>query len=98
MGVPGAVIEGPRAAVRRLVLVAGLALYVAGTIGSSIAFATIDKHPVTTLALSSRNRNLFGSVPFIDPVPYAVVGFLRVLAAAVVLFLIGRWYGAKGIG
>ena len=37
-------------------------------------------------------------MPFIDPVPYAVVGFLRVLAAAVVLFLIGRWYGAKGIG
>jgi len=98
MGAGAATIEGPRAAVRRLVLVAGLALYVAGTIGSSIAPATIDDHPVTTLLLSSRNRNLFASVPFIDPLPYAVVGFLRVLAAAVVLYLIGRWYGAKGIG
>lgn len=98
MGPAAVTIEGPRAAVRRLVLAAGLALYVAGTIGSSIAPATIDQHPVTTLLLSSRNRNLFASVPFIDPLPYAVVGFLRVLAAAVVLYLIGRWYGAKGIG
>lgn len=88
----------PRPFVRRLVLVAGLALYVAGTIGSNIAVAVIEDHPVTILALSSRNRNLLGSVPFIDPVSYSVVGFLRVLAAAVVLFLIGRWYGAKGIG
>ena len=98
MGASAAVIDGPRAAVRRLVLVAGLVLYVAGTIGSSIAPATIDHHPTATLALSSRNRNLFASVPFIDPVAYSVVGFLRVLAAGVVLFLIGRWYGAKGIG
>jgi membrane protein DedA with SNARE-associated domain len=88
----------PRPLTRRLVLVAGLALYVAGTIGSNIAPAVIDKHPVTILALSSRNRNLFASVPFIDPIPYAVVGFLRVLAAGVVLYLIGRWYGARGIG
>jgi membrane protein DedA with SNARE-associated domain len=83
--------------VRRLVLLAGLALYVAGTIGSNIAPALIDDHPVTILALSSRNRNLLGSVPFIDPLPYAVVGFLRVLAAGLVLYFIGRWYGAKGV-
>jgi membrane protein DedA with SNARE-associated domain len=88
----------PRPLVRRLVLIAGLILYVAGTIGSNIAPAVIDDHPVTILLLSSRNRNLFASVPFIDPVPYALVGFLRVLAAGVVLYLIGRWYGAKGIG
>ena len=83
---------------RRLVLVAGLLLYVAGTIGSNIAPAVIDNHPVGVLALSSRNRNLFASVPYIEPLAYAVVGFFRVLAAAVVLYLIGRWYGAKGIG
>jgi uncharacterized membrane protein YdjX (TVP38/TMEM64 family) len=88
----------PRAAVRRVVLVAGLLLYVAGTIGSNIAPAVIDNHPVGVLALSSRNRNLFASVPYIEPLAYAVVGFFRVLAAAVVLYLIGRWYGAKGIG
>jgi membrane protein DedA with SNARE-associated domain len=87
----------PGAPLRRIVLLAGLALYVAGTIGSNIAPALIDDHPVTILALSSRNRNLLGSVPFIDPLPYAVVGFFRVLAAGVVLFLIGRWYGAKAV-
>ena len=79
-------------------LCAGLLLYVAGTIGSIIGLTTASEHPVGVLALSSRNRNLFAAVPFIDPLPYAVVGFLRILAAAVVLYLIGRWYGAKGIG
>jgi membrane protein DedA with SNARE-associated domain len=87
----------PSRAVRRAVLLAGLVLYIAGTLGSNLAPALIDDHPLLVLALSSRNRNLLGSVPFIDPVPYAAVGFLRVLAAGVVLFLIGRWYGTKAI-
>jgi len=84
--------------VRRLVLVAGLVLYVAGTIGSNIAPALVDDHPAAIIALSSRNRNLIASVPFINPVAYALIGFFRVLAAAVVLYFIGRWYGAKGLG
>jgi membrane protein DedA with SNARE-associated domain len=49
------------------------------------------------LALSSRNRNLFGSVPFIDALPYFAIGFVRVLAAGVVLFFLGRWYGRRAI-
>ena len=63
MSEPAEDTTAPRPSVRRLVLVAGLALYAAGTIGSNIAPAVIDKHPVTILALSSRNRNLFASVP-----------------------------------
>jgi membrane protein DedA with SNARE-associated domain len=95
---PGPVLPLPAAAVRRLVLVAALLLYIAGTLGSNLGPALVDDHPLTILALSSRNRNLLGSVPFIDPLPYAVVGFARVLAAGVVLYLIGRWYGAKAVG
>jgi membrane protein DedA with SNARE-associated domain len=79
------------------VLIAALVLFVAGTIGSNIGPALLDDHPLTVLALSSRNRNLLGSVPYIDAVPYAVVGFFRVLVAGLVLFAIGRWYGAKGV-
>jgi membrane protein DedA with SNARE-associated domain len=87
----------PRPWARRTVLVTALVLFVAGTIGSNVGPALLDDHPLTVLVLSSRNRNLLGSVPFIDVLPYAVVGFFRVLVAGLVLFAIGRWYGAKGV-
>jgi membrane protein DedA with SNARE-associated domain len=85
-------------AVRRAVLAAGLLLAIAGTLGSNLAPALIRDHPVLVLALSSRNRNLLGAVPFVDPLPYALVGFFRVLVAGLVLFFIGRWYGNTALG
>jgi len=86
------------AAARRFILIASGTLFTAGTIGSNIGPALVDEHPALVLALASRNRNLFGSVPFIDPVTYWIIGFLRILAAAVVLFYLGRWYGQRAIG
>jgi len=79
------------------VLVVSGFLFVIGTIGSNIGPAWVDERPAVVLALSARNRNLFGSVPIIDPLPYAVIGFLRVLAAAIALFFLGRWYGERAI-
>jgi uncharacterized membrane protein YdjX (TVP38/TMEM64 family) len=83
---------------RRLVLWATSLLFVIGTIGSNIGPALVDERPRLVLLLSSRNRNLFGSVPYIDPVWYSVIGFLRVLAAGIALYLVGRWYGQRAIG
>jgi membrane protein DedA with SNARE-associated domain len=83
---------------RRSILIASVALFTAGTIGSNIGPALVDENPTLVLLLASRNRNLFGSVPFIDPLPYALIGFFRVLLAAVVLFYLGRWYGERAIG
>ena len=73
-------------------------LFVIGTIGSNIGPALIDEHPAWVLTLSSRNRNLFAAVPYIGVVSYAVIGFLRVLAAALALYWCGRWYGKKAVG
>ncbi len=73
-------------------------LFVFGTIGSNIGPALIDENPAWVLALSSRNRNLFAAVPYIGVLSYAVIGFLRVLAAALALYWCGRWYGNKAIG
>jgi len=64
---------------RRTMLGVALALYVTGTIGSNVAFGWLDTRPELVLALSSRNRNLLGSVPFINPLAYAVIGFSRVM-------------------
>ena len=83
---------------RRSILIASAILFTAGTVGSNIGPALVDEHPLPVLMLASRNRNLFGSVPFIDPLPYAIIGFLRILLAAVVLFYLGRWYGERAIG
>ncbi|MEK7293089.1 MAG: hypothetical protein AAB327_06305 [Actinomycetota bacterium] len=83
---------------RKAVLTLTSLLFVIGTIGSNIGPALIDEHPVWVLILSSRNRNLFGSVPYIDLLPYIVIGFIRVLIAGVALYLVGRWYGTRALG
>jgi uncharacterized membrane protein YdjX (TVP38/TMEM64 family) len=83
---------------RKAVLTFTTMLFVIGTIGSNIGPALVDNRPALVLALSSRNRNLFGSVPYIDVIPYAAIGFVRILIAGIALFLVGRWYGAKALG
>jgi membrane protein DedA with SNARE-associated domain len=83
--------------VRRLVLVLTSGLFVLGTIGSNIGPALVDERPELVLLLSSRNRNLFGSVPYIDLAPYVLIGFFRVLAAALALYYCGRFFGEKAV-
>jgi membrane protein DedA with SNARE-associated domain len=82
---------------RRAVLAATSGLFVLGTIGSNIGPALVDERPELVLLLSSRNRNLFASVPYIDMAPYVVIGFLRVLAAAAALYFCGRFFGDKAV-
>ena len=82
---------------RRAILIASGFLFAIGTLGSNIGPAWVDERPAVVLALSARNRNLFGSVPFIDPLPYALLGFGRLMLAGVCLFFLGRWYGERAI-
>jgi uncharacterized membrane protein YdjX (TVP38/TMEM64 family) len=83
--------------VRKTVLAITSLIFICGTIGTNIGPALVDEHPLLVLTLSSRNRNLFGSVPFTSPVPYFIIGFLRLLAAAVALYFVGRWYGDRTV-
>ncbi len=87
----------PSSLARRSVLAVTSGLFVLGTIGSNIGPALVDERPELVLLLSSRNRNLFGSVPYIDLLPYVLIGFLRVLAAAVALYFCGRYFGEKAV-
>jgi len=80
---------------RKAVLTLTTMLFVIGTIGTNIGPALVDERPKLVLLLSSRNRNLFASVPYIGLFSYSVIGFFRVLIAGVALFLVGRWYGDK---
>ena len=83
--------------VRKVVLALTSFLFVFGTIGTNIGPALVDERPLLVLAMSARNRNLFGAVPFTSPVPYFIIGFLRILAAAVALYFVGRWYGDRTV-
>ena len=83
---------------RKAVLTFTTMLFVIGTIGSQIGIALVDERPAFVLALSSRNRNLFGSVPYIDVIPYTAIGFVRILIAGIALYFVGRWYGQKALG
>ena len=87
----------PSSLARRSVLAVTSGLFVLGTIGSNIGPALVDERPELVLLLSSRNRNLFGSVPYIELLPYVLIGFLRVLAAAVALYFCGRYFGEKAV-
>lgn len=82
---------------RRAVLVLSGVLFAVGTFGSNVGPAWVDDRPAVVLALSARNRNLLGSVPYIDLFPYVTLGFVRLLLAGVTLFFLGRWYGSKAI-
>ena len=82
---------------RKFVLGFTTMLFVIGTIGSNIGPALVDENPTLVISLSSRNRNLFGSVPYIDPLAYSVIGFVRILMAGVALYLVGRWYGGRAL-
>jgi membrane protein DedA with SNARE-associated domain len=58
-----------------------------------------EDHPLKLLALSSRNRYLVLTVPALSssPLQWALVGALRLLAAAVVCHMIGRCYGDRAL-
>lgn len=82
---------------RTALLTTAALLYVSGTIGTNIGPAMIDEHPVCVLLLSARNRNLFASVPFIDPLPFALIGFGKVMLVGIVLYYVGRWFGHTAV-
>ncbi|MGA1362012.1 MAG: hypothetical protein ACO36A_03730 [Ilumatobacteraceae bacterium] len=82
---------------RRAVIVLTTFLFVIGTIGTNVGPALVDERPLLVLMLSSRNRNLLGSIPYVDAFTFFSVGFVRLLLAAVALFLVGRWYGERAL-
>src|SRR3954454_18540940 len=74
------------------------ALVVASNVGTILAANLAKDHPLALLALSARNRHLLLAVAAgIGAVPYAAVSFVRLLIPAVAFFLLGTWYGDRGL-
>jgi membrane protein DedA with SNARE-associated domain len=84
----------------RLAVLLGLisALLVASNVGTILSATLVRDHPVALLALSARNRHLLLTVAAgIGAVPYVLVSFARLVAPAVAFFLLGLWYGDRGL-
>ena len=84
----------------KLAILLGLvaALLVASNVGTILSASLARDHPLTLLALSARNRHLLLAVAAgIDAVPYVVVSFGRLVVPAVAFFMLGRWYGDRGL-
>lgn len=82
---------------RKAVVALVSVLFTAGTIGTNIGPALVDERPLLVLLLSSRNRNLLGSIPYVDAPTFFIVGFCRLFLAAIALFYVGRWYGERAL-
>jgi membrane protein DedA with SNARE-associated domain len=79
-------------------VVAFVGLVVCTNIAAASWAALEVDHPAKLLMLSSRNRYLVITVPSgISPVTWALVGSLRLLAAAVVCHMVGRCYGDRAL-
>lgn len=84
----------------RLAILLGIiaALIVASNVGTILSASLVRDHPVALLALSARNRHLLLTVAAgIGAVPYVLVSFARIVAPAVPFYLLGRWYGDRGL-
>ena len=74
-----------------------IALVICTNIGNALFPTLSTENPLLLIALGAPNRNLIiasAQVPF---VPYAVVGFLRLLAPDYFFYALGRHYGDRAI-
>jgi membrane protein DedA with SNARE-associated domain len=88
--------EPPRSALPMLLVPIGI-LIVASNV-ASITYATLVKsHPLWLLGLSSINRYLAAVTPHTDVWSYTAVGAVRLLVPDPFFYLLGYWYGDRGV-
>ena len=76
---------------------AAIGSFVAGTIATiglaALAPTLVDTHPLLLIAMNARNRNLALTTNLLDPIPYYVVGFTRLVISDPLFYLLGFFYG-----
>ncbi|MBK9178883.1 MAG: VTT domain-containing protein [Acidimicrobiales bacterium] len=81
-----------------LLVVPIILLVIAANVGTALAPTLVVNHPVWLLVLDSRNRHLLlVAAAGVDPVPFFVVGFFRLLLSDPLFFLLGRSYGQPAL-
>ncbi len=73
-------------------------LVVMANVGTALAPTLVNHHPALLITLDARNRHLLLVVGAgIDPLPFFVIGFFRLLVSDPLFFLLGRWYGEPAL-
>ncbi len=80
-----------------LLLIPIVALTVAGTVADWFAAAIIIDHPLLQMFLNPRLRYLTLAANLVDPVPFYLVGFFRLVLTDPLYYLLGRWYGEAAL-
>ncbi|MEM8926078.1 MAG: hypothetical protein AAGD35_21440 [Actinomycetota bacterium] len=80
-------------------LVVGLAVVSWGValIGDFVSTLLFDSRPGLLLAMNPRLRYLFNAANELDPIPYALIGFGRLVASDPIYYLLGYWYGDRAM-
>jgi len=73
------------------------ALVVASNIGNIFYATLVVRHPAVLLSLNSTNRVLVGVTNLLDAPTYYGIGFLRLLVADPLFYLLGLFYGDAAI-
>lgn len=74
-----------------------IVLIICSNIGDALTTTWAEDHPLALIALNSRNRVLVLTTNQLDPLPYFLVGTVRLLLSDPLFFLLGRWYGDGAI-
>jgi membrane protein DedA with SNARE-associated domain len=72
-------------------------LVIASYVGDALAPTLFDKHPLWLIALNARNRNLALTTNYLDAFSYYSVGFVRLLLADPIFYLLGYFYGDAAV-
>jgi membrane protein DedA with SNARE-associated domain len=86
----------PRAHSRRtlvLLVTPIVIMSIVGMVADAIAPTLIESHPLLQMFLNPRNRYLILASPNVDPIPFFVVGFVRLILTDPLGYLLGYLYG-----
>lgn len=87
----------PPKIVSRVVIGLVIVFFVAALAGDLLLADFVDSRPLALIMLSARNRNLLLVTEQLSAFSYFSVGFLRLVAADPLFFLLGYWYGDKAL-
>ena len=68
-------------------------LVIASNVGNLFYATLVERHPALLLSLNSTNRVLVGVTNQLDPLTYYGIGFVRLLVADPLFYLLGLFYG-----
>ena len=80
-----------------VVVALAIASFAIALIGDLIASVIFDSRPALLLAMNPRLRYLVNAANELDPLPYATIGFARLVASDPLYYLLGFWYGDRAI-